>query len=99
MTEQDWLAERFDEHRARLRSVAYRLLGSLHEADDALQESWLRLSRSDTSDVANLRGWPSCCLEERPDGVALPGQVHVWQRTTCPDRSPRAARQLLGRVR
>jgi RNA polymerase sigma factor (sigma-70 family) len=57
MTEQDWLAERFDEHRAHLRSVAYRMLGSLHEADDALQESWLRLSRADTGDVVNLRGW------------------------------------------
>lgn len=57
MTEQDWLAERFDEHRGHLRSVAYRMLGSLHEADDAVQESWLRLSRSDTGDVANLRGW------------------------------------------
>lgn len=57
MTGQDWLAARFDEHRAHLRSVAYRMLGSLHEADDAVQESWLRLSSSDTSDVANLRGW------------------------------------------
>ncbi|GAA4561793.1 sigma-70 family RNA polymerase sigma factor [Planotetraspora kaengkrachanensis] len=57
MAEQDWLAERFDEHRAHLRSVAYRMLGSLHEADDAVQESWLRLSRSDTGDVANLRAW------------------------------------------
>src|SRR4051794_32142445 len=57
MTEQDWLAERFDEHREHLRSVAYRMLGSLHEADDAVQESWLRLSRSDTGDVENLRGW------------------------------------------
>ncbi|GAA0274208.1 sigma-70 family RNA polymerase sigma factor [Cryptosporangium japonicum] len=51
------LAEQFDEHRAHLRAVAYRLLGSLHEADDAVQETWLRLSRSDTSAVANLGGW------------------------------------------
>ncbi|CAI7978006.1 RNA polymerase sigma-70 factor, ECF subfamily [Frankia sp. Hr75.2] len=57
MTGQDWLAARFDEHRAHLRSVAYRMLGSLHEADDAVQESWLRFSSADTSDVANLRGW------------------------------------------
>ncbi len=57
MTEQDRLAEEFDEHRGHLRSVAYRMLGSLPEADDAVQESWLRLSRSDPRDVANLRGW------------------------------------------
>ncbi|MCK9927950.1 sigma-70 family RNA polymerase sigma factor [Frankia sp. Mgl5] len=57
MTGQDWLAARFDEHRAHLRSVACRMLGSLHEADDAVQESWLRFSSADTSDVANLRGW------------------------------------------
>jgi RNA polymerase sigma factor (sigma-70 family) len=53
----DWLAERFEEHRTRLRAVAYRMLGSLSEADDAVQETWLRLSRSDTSAVENLGGW------------------------------------------
>lgn len=52
-----WLAERFEEDRARLRSVAYRMLGSLAEADDALQEAWIRISRADTSDVENLKGW------------------------------------------
>jgi RNA polymerase sigma factor (sigma-70 family) len=52
-----WLAERFEAHRGQLRAVAYRMLGSLSEADDALQESWLRLSRSSTSDVQNLGGW------------------------------------------
>jgi len=57
MDEHDWLAERFEEHRAHLRSVAYRMLGSLSEADDALQEAWLRLSRADTNDVKNLGGW------------------------------------------
>src|SRR5205809_3851546 len=57
MDEHEWLAERFEEHRTRLRAVAYRMLGSLSEADDAVQESWLRLSRSDTSDVENLGGW------------------------------------------
>jgi RNA polymerase sigma-70 factor (ECF subfamily) len=51
------LAERFETHRRHLRSVAYRMLGSLSEADDAVQEAWLRLSRADTSDVANLGGW------------------------------------------
>src|SRR6266498_1099178 len=57
MDERDWLAERFEEHRTRLRAVAYRMLGSLSEADDAVQEAWLRLSRSDTSGVENLGGW------------------------------------------
>jgi RNA polymerase sigma factor (sigma-70 family) len=55
--ERDWLAERFEEHRTRLRAVAYRMLGSLSEADDAVQEAWLRLSRTDTSEVENLGGW------------------------------------------
>jgi RNA polymerase sigma factor (sigma-70 family) len=51
------LAERFEAHRAHLRAVAYRMLGSVGDADDAVQEAWLRCSRSDTGDVANLRGW------------------------------------------
>jgi RNA polymerase sigma factor (sigma-70 family) len=57
MDEHDWLAERFEENRTRLRAVAYRMLGSLSEADDAVQEAWLRLGRSETSDVENLSGW------------------------------------------
>ncbi|MEA5359149.1 sigma-70 family RNA polymerase sigma factor [Amycolatopsis sp., V23-08] len=57
MTDADWLAHRFETHRDHLRAVAYRMLGSLSEADDAVQESWLRLSRSDTSGVENLAGW------------------------------------------
>ncbi|MGW2562073.1 RNA polymerase sigma factor SigJ [Streptomyces sp. NPDC001514] len=57
MDETELLAERFEAHRTHLRSVAYRMLGSLSEADDAVQEAWLRLSRSDTSEVANLGGW------------------------------------------
>ncbi|HVM96996.1 MAG TPA: sigma-70 family RNA polymerase sigma factor [Candidatus Acidoferrales bacterium] len=57
MNEKDWLAERFEENRARLRALAYRMLGSLSEADDAVQESWLRLSRSDAGDIENLGGW------------------------------------------
>ena len=57
MDERDWLAEQFEEHRGHLRAVAYKMLGSLSEADDAVQESWLRLSRSDTSEVENLRAW------------------------------------------
>jgi RNA polymerase sigma-70 factor (ECF subfamily) len=53
----EWLAERFEADRARLQAVAYRLLGSASEAEDAVQEAWLRLSRSDTSEVENLGGW------------------------------------------
>jgi RNA polymerase sigma-70 factor (ECF subfamily) len=57
MTDQDWLAERFEANRSHLRGVAYRMLGSSTEADDAVQEAWIRLSRTDTSDVDNLRAW------------------------------------------
>jgi RNA polymerase sigma factor (sigma-70 family) len=57
MDERELLAERFEENRAHLRAVAYRMLGSLSEADDAVQEGWLRLNRSDTSTVENLGGW------------------------------------------
>jgi len=57
MDEHNWLAKRFEADRTRLRAVAYRMLGSLSEADDAVQEAWLRLSRSDTSGVQNLGGW------------------------------------------
>jgi RNA polymerase sigma factor (sigma-70 family) len=57
MADQDSLASLFEEHRAHLRGVAYRILGSVTDADDAVQEAWLRLSRSDVSDVANLGGW------------------------------------------
>ena len=53
----DWLAERFEENRGHLRGVAYRMLGSASEADDAVQETWLRLSRADVSGVENLAGW------------------------------------------
>ena len=57
METHDWLAERFEEHRTHLRAVAYRILGSISDADDAVQEAWLRLARSDSSQVANLGGW------------------------------------------
>jgi RNA polymerase sigma factor (sigma-70 family) len=57
VSDDDWLADQFEVHRAHLRAVAYRMLGSAGEADDAVQEAWLRLSRADTSDVENLGGW------------------------------------------
>src|SRR5215210_6301950 len=57
MDEHDWLAQRFEENRTHLRAVAYRMLGSIGEADDAVQEAWIRLSRSNSSGVQNLGGW------------------------------------------
>jgi RNA polymerase sigma factor (sigma-70 family) len=57
VNDNDWLADRFEEHRGHLRAVAYRMLGSLAEADDAVQDAWLRLSRAGASDVENLGGW------------------------------------------
>jgi RNA polymerase sigma factor (sigma-70 family) len=57
MENREWLADRFEEARHHLRAVAYRMLGSLSEADDAVQESWLRLSRSEAGEIENLRGW------------------------------------------
>jgi RNA polymerase sigma factor (sigma-70 family) len=57
MRERDWLAARFEENRPHLRAVAYRMLGSLAEADDAVQEAWIRLTRSDASQIENFGGW------------------------------------------
>src|SRR5581483_8931632 len=57
MSDHDWLAAQFEENRGHLRGVAYRMLGSLSEAEDAVQESWLRLNRADADSVENLRGW------------------------------------------
>jgi RNA polymerase sigma factor (sigma-70 family) len=57
MTENEWLVDRFEEHRPHLRAVAYRMLGSVSEADDAVQDAWLRVSRADASEVDNLGGW------------------------------------------
>src|SRR5919202_459385 len=57
MDERDWLAQRFQEHRPRLMAVAYRILGSASEADDAVQEAWIRLSRSNAGEIDNLEAW------------------------------------------
>src|SRR5919107_4964266 len=57
MDETEWLAERFEQHRPRLRAVAYRMLSSLTEAEDAVQDAWIRLNRSDVEQIDNLGGW------------------------------------------
>src|SRR5579872_6640771 len=57
MDENEWLAERFEEHRGHLRAVAYRMLGSLSEADNAVQDAWVRIHRAGADDVENLAGW------------------------------------------
>jgi RNA polymerase sigma factor (sigma-70 family) len=89
MDDKDWLAQRFEQHRARLRAVAYRMLGSLPEADEAVQDAWLRLSRSGAEGVENLGGWLTTivarvCLNvlqarkarpEQPAGLRMPDPV------------------------
>jgi RNA polymerase sigma factor (sigma-70 family) len=89
MDEREWLAERFEEHRARLRAVAYRMLGSLSEADDAVQEAWLRLGRTDANEIENLGGWLTTVVArvslnmlrsrnlrgEEPLGVRMPDPI------------------------
>jgi RNA polymerase sigma factor (sigma-70 family) len=99
MTEPDWLAEGFEENRARLRAVAYRMLGSLSEADDAVQEAWLRFSRSGASGVDNLGAWLTTivarvCLNmlrsrkarrEEPMGVHVPDPVISRADGTSPE--------------
>jgi RNA polymerase sigma factor (sigma-70 family) len=89
MDEREWLAERFEEDRIRLRAVAYRMLGSLSEADDAVQEAWLRLNRADASKVENLAGWLTTVVarislnmlrsrnarREEPIGVRMPDPI------------------------
>lgn len=57
MDQRDWLAQRFEENRQRLRAVAYRMLGTMNDADDAVQEAWLRLNRSEAGEIENLEGW------------------------------------------
>jgi RNA polymerase sigma-70 factor (ECF subfamily) len=86
MNDHDVLAERFEAHRSRLRAVAYQALGSTSEADDAVQEAWLRLSRTDPGNIENLAGWLTTvvarvCLNmlnsrrDEPVGVHLPESV------------------------
>src|SRR5437762_8692975 len=89
MDEHEWLDECFEQHRMQLRAVAYRMLGSLSEADDAVQEAWLRLRRSDADDIENLGGWLTTVVarvslnmlrsrtrrREEPMGVHVPDPI------------------------
>jgi RNA polymerase sigma-70 factor, ECF subfamily len=100
MDENQWLADRFEEHRAHLRAVAYRMLGSLSEADDAVQDAWLRVARAGADGVENLGGWLTTivarvCLnmlrsrttrrEEPLGGVHVPDPVVTAEGTTQPE--------------
>ncbi len=99
MAEKEWLADRFEEHRTHLRAVAYRLLGSPAEADDAVQEAWLRVSRSGAQGVENLGGWLTTIVarvslnmlrarevrREEPYGVHLPDPVVSPDRELQPE--------------
>jgi len=94
MTDSDWLAEAFEEHRDHLRAVAYRLLGSMTDADDAVQDTWLRLTGADTSEVENLGGWLTTVVarvslnmlrsrryrNEEPVGDSWPGAAEAAAR-------------------
>jgi RNA polymerase sigma-70 factor (ECF subfamily) len=99
MDQDQWLADRFEDHRAHLRAVAYRMLGSLSEADDALQDAWLRVSRAGAGGVENLGGWLTTvvarvCLNmlrsragrrEEPLGAHLPDPVVSPEGTLQPE--------------
>jgi RNA polymerase sigma factor (sigma-70 family) len=100
VSEREWLADRFEEQRRHLRAVAYRMLGSLNEADDAVQEAWLRLSRQDAAAIDNLGGWLTTvvariCLNElkarrsrreEPVGVHVPDPVVSHERGVDPEQ-------------
>lgn len=89
MDQHNWLAEQFEENRTHLRAVAYRMLGSRAEAEDAVQESWLRLNRSGASGIVNLGGWLTTvvarvCLDMA--ALARRGARRLWTRRP-PSRS------------
>src|SRR5262245_48131381 len=99
MDEKQQLAARFEEHRHHLRAVAYRMLGSLSEADDAVQDTWLRVSRAGADDIENLRGWLTTivarvslnmlrsrrALREEAFGVHLPDPVVTLEAECQPE--------------
>lgn len=100
MTRRDWLAEEFERHRPHLRAVAYRMLGSVAEAQDAVQEAWLRLDRRDPGGDDDLRGWLTVvvgriCLDalrrrkarrEQFAGTWLPEPIIGWEPASDPER-------------
>lgn len=98
MNERDWLLQTFERHRDHLRSVAYRILGSQSEADDAVQETWVRLSRSDTRDVENLGGWLTTvvarvcidALRSRKAHGEVPIEAAAFEPTDEPGADPEA---------
>ena len=99
MDDPDWLARRFEDNRAHLRAVAFRILGSPSDAEDAVQEAWLRLSRSDAGDVENLGGWLTTVVarvslnmllartsrREEPQGAHLPEGIAGRAGTARPE--------------
>ncbi|MFF5210164.1 RNA polymerase sigma factor SigJ [Streptosporangium sp. NPDC000396] len=93
MDDREWLTERFEEHRTQLRAVAYRMLGSVSEADDAVQDAWLRVSRADTGDVENLGAWLTTVvarvclnmLRSRQHRRDEPFEVHMPDPIISPD--------------
>src|ERR671933_244560 len=96
MHDNEWLAEQFEEHRTHLRAVAYRMLGSVSEADDAVQEAWLRLSRSDADQIENLPAWLTTVVGRVAlDMFAVPFD----EIAPIVGRSPDAARQMASRAR
>ncbi len=102
----EWLADRFEEHRTHLRSVAYRMLGSVSEAEDAVQESWIRLGRSDVSAVENLRAWLTTvvarvCLDmlrTRTSRREAPLDVHVPDPVVTSADDPESSAMLADSV-
>ena len=106
MDEKNWLTEQFEAHRAHLRAAAYRMLGSRSEADDAVQEAWLRLSRADAGSVENMGGWLTTvvariCLDMLRGRKARreePMGPHVPEPTVSPEHSPEHERLLADSV-
>ncbi len=88
--EQQWLAERFEAERTHLRAVAYRMLGSGSDADDAVQDAWLRFSRADSGDIDNLGGWLTTvvariCLDQLRSRRSRPEEP-IGEGTAAPSR-------------
>src|ERR671936_1050559 len=103
MDERQWLAEQFETHRPHLRAVAYRMLGSASEADDAVQEAWLRLSRADAGEIENLGGWLTTVvarvclnlLQSRKARREEPLEAHLPEETATRQDGPDPEQQAL----